>query len=183
MPPFDLRTERLTLRDWRSEDADDFHRLHCDPLVMATLGPLRDTDYTVNLIADLQERSKRNGGYTYWAVERREDGRVLGFCGLDRRHEDPIRGLLEIGWRLASDCWGHGYAREAALAARDWGRAQFPEEEIVAITAETNTRSRGLMSRLGMAHRPELDFDHPNVADGSALKRHVVYSTGKARDG
>lgn len=183
MPPFELRTERLTLRDWCAEDVGDFHRLHCDPLVMATLGPLRDADYTVNLIADLQDRAKRNGGYTYWAVERREDGRVLGFCGLDRGYEGPIRGMLEIGWRLASDCWGRGYAREAALAARDWGHAQFPEEEIVAITAETNTRSRALMSRLGMVHLPDLDFDHPNVADGSDLKRHVVYSTGTAGRG
>ena len=168
-------TDRLILRDWREGDAEDFHRLHCDPKVMATLGPVREMDYTTGLIADLQQRSRRNGGYTYWAVERRDDGRVIGFCGLDRGHEEPIVGALEIGWRLASDCWGQGYAVEAARAALDWARSEFPAEPVVAITAEINERSRALMERLGMRYQPSMDFEHPNVADDSPLKRHVVY--------
>lgn len=172
---FHLETERLVLRDWREGDAEDFHRLHCDPQVMATLGPVRGMDYTTGLIADLQARSRRNGGFTYWAVERREDRRVIGFCGLDRGHEEPIVGALEIGWRLASDCWRQGYAVEAARAALAWARQTFPTEPVVAITAEINDRSRGLMEKLGMHYRPGMDFDHPGVAEGSPLKRHVVY--------
>lgn len=142
---------------------------------MATLGPVREIDYTTALIVDLQERSRRNGGYTYWAVERREDGRVIGFCGLDRGHEKPIEGALEIGWRLASDCWRQGYAVEAARASLAWARHTFPSEPVVAITAAINERSRALMEKLGMRYRQEMDFDHPNVAEGSPLKRHVVY--------
>lgn len=172
---FHLETERLVLRDWREEDAEDLHRLHCDPQVMATLGPVREMDYTTGLIADLQQRSQRNGGFTYWAVERREDRRVIGFCGLDRGHEGPIVGALEIGWRLASDCWRQGYAAEAAQASLAWARQSFPSEPVVAITAKTNERSRALMERLGMHYRPDMDFDHPNVAADSPLKRHVVY--------
>lgn len=172
---FHLETERLILRDWREEDAVDFHRLHCDPEVMATLGPVREMDYTTGLIADLRARSQRNGGFTYWAVERREDRRVIGFCGLDRGHEEPIVGALEIGWRLASDCWRQGYAGEAARASLAWAGQALPAEPVVAITAEINARSRALMERLGMRYRPGMDFDHPNVAEGTLLKRHVVY--------
>ncbi|MDE1468153.1 GNAT family N-acetyltransferase [Aurantiacibacter sp. D1-12] len=175
MTEFRHETERLVLRDWRESDAQDFHRLHCDPQVMATLGPLRDMDYTTNLITDLQNRAKRNGGHTYWAVERKEDGRVIGFCGLDRGYEGTIVGELEIGWRLASDCWGAGYATEAAEACVSWARDHKPGERIVAITAETNTASRALMTRIGMEHCPALDFEHSHVAEGDPLRPHVVY--------
>lgn len=170
-----LGTDRLVLRDWQVEDSDDFHRLHSDPKVMATLGEVRDMAYTKGLIADLQGRSRRNGGYTYWAIERRDNRRVIGFCGLVRGYEGPIVGELEIGWRLASDCWGQGYALEAARSALDWARLEFPSKRVVAITAAINERSRALMKKLGMRHLPTLDFDHGKVAVGSALRRHVVY--------
>lgn len=170
-----METERLVIRDWRGGDADDFHRLHCDPKVMATLGPVRGMDYTTGLIADLQQRAERNGGHTYWAVERKADGRVIGFCGLDRGYEGTVVGELEIGWRLASDCWGKGYATEAAKACVDWARENRPGERIVAITANINANSRALMRRIGMEHRPDMDFDHNNVAEADPLRPHVVY--------
>ena len=176
MADFRLETERLVLRDWRDSDAEDFHRLHSDLKVMETLGPVREMSYTTDLIVDLRERSRRNGGFTYWAVELREDGRVIGFCGLDRGHEGPIVGELEIGWRLASDCWGRGYATEGALACLAWANANLPGERCVAITAAINTRSRRLMERIGMTRRPELDFDHAGVAPGSGLRAHVTYA-------
>lgn len=172
---FRLETDRLILRDWRADDAQDFHQLHCDPKVMATLGPAREMAYTTNLIADLQQRALRNGGHTYWAAERKDDGRIIGFCGLDRGYEGTIIGELEIGWRLASDCWGSGYATEAALACVDWARANRPGERIVAITAQGNLNSRALMERIGMEHVPALDFEHSKLAAGDPLRPHVVY--------
>ncbi|WP_114521176.1 GNAT family N-acetyltransferase [Altererythrobacter sp. ZODW24] len=172
---FRLETERLAMRDWREDDLDDFHRLHVDQEVMATLGPLKTREETAALIADLQGRSARNGGYTYWPLERQEDSRVVGFCGLDRGYEGPIVGELEIGWRIASDCWRRGYAAEAARACLAWAGANFPHERVVAITARINQASRGLMGRLGMQYRPDMDFDHPKLADGDPLRPHVTY--------
>lgn len=175
MAEFRHETERLILRDWREEDASDFHRLHCDPQVMATLGPIGNLAYTVDLITELQNRAQRNGGHTYWAVERKIDKRVIGFCGLDRGHEGTIVGELEIGWRLASDCWGQGYAREGALASLDWVNRHRPSERVVAMTAHINMRSRGLMERLGMTHRPDMDFHHSSLPEDDPLRPHVVY--------
>lgn len=142
---------------------------------MATLGPLKTRVETAALIADLRERSVRNGGHTYWPVERREDGRVIGFCGLDRGYEGPIVGELEIGWRIASDCWRRGYAIEAAQACLKWAEANFPGERVVAITARINQASRSLMERLGMQHRLDMDFNHPNLAENDPLRPHVTY--------
>lgn len=172
---FRLETERLVMRDWRERDLDDFHRLHIDSEVMATLGPLKTREETAGLIADLQARSARNGGYTYWPLVRREDQRVIGFCGLDRGYEGSIVGELEIGWRIASDCWRRGYAAEAAQACLAWADTNFPGERVVAITARSNQASRGLMERLGMTHRPDMDFDHSKLAKSDPLRPHVTY--------
>jgi len=170
-----LQTERLILRDWSMDDVDDFHRLHVDLQVMATLGRLKTREETAALIEDLMGRSARNGGYTYWPAERANDGRVIGFCGLDRGYEGPIVGELEIGWRLASDCWGKGYASEAALACLEYASTRFPEERVVAITAEINTSSRTLMGRLGMSHAPAMDFLYAKLAADDPLRPHVTY--------
>lgn len=181
MAEFRLETERLRLRDWREEDAGDFHRLHCDPEVMATLGSVRDYQYTVDLIADLKNRARRNGGYTFWALERRSDRRVIGFCGLDRGHEGTIVGELEIGWRLARECWGKGYAREAALACLEWAEQNLSDGRVVAVTSRMNERSRRLMERIGMTHHPELDYEYEGIAAGDPLRPHVTYVKELAR--
>ncbi len=169
-----IETERLVLRDWREDDLDDFHRLGSDPQVMATLGPVMSREQSAALIADLQERAGRFG-HTFWAVERKADGRVIGFTGLVRANVAPVAGELEIGWRLAADCWGGGYATEAARASLAWAREHRPGERIIAMTAIHNHPSRKVMERLGMTYRPELDFDHPRVAPGDPLRAQVVY--------
>ena len=174
MAEFRLETERLILRDWRVEDIDDFHRLGSDPEVMATLGPLMSRDETAVVIGRFQERANRYG-HTLWAAERREDSRVLGFIGAQRGAIPQIAGELEIGWRLARDAWGHGYATEGAKATVDWLAENRPGEPVVAITARINARSQAVMERLGMTYRPERDFDHPSIAEGDPLRPHVVY--------
>jgi len=174
MAEFRLKTERLILRDWRDSDLDDFHRLGSDPEVMKTLGPLMSREQTADFIQELQRRASRYG-HTVWAVERKEDQRVLGFTGLIRGQNAPIVGELEIGWRLASDCWGQGYATEAARASVEWARAHCPDRVLVAITSVGNRASRAVMERLGMTYNPTRDFDHPKVPEGDPLRPHVLY--------
>ncbi len=101
----------------------------------------------------------REHGHTFWAVERKEDNAVLGFCGLKRctSKGGPI-GAMEAGWRLREDAWGRGYAKEAAVASLNLAFGQFGAEEVIALTVEGNAASRGLMERLGMRRREERDF-------------------------
>ena len=174
MADFRLETERLILRNWRDEDFAALHAVCTCPEVMATIGPLHDAAKTQGLLGRLQERQRRHG-CTFWAMERKDDGRVIGFCGVSRGTVPQIEEELEIGWRLAFDCWGQGYAREAAQATLRWVAGTFPGEGVWAITARTNTRSQGLMKRLGMGYREGMDFAHPAVADDSPLKPHVTY--------
>ena len=170
-----IATERLILRSWEDRDRAPFAAMGQDPEVMATLGPLlsrAESDAVIDRLRGIDVEH----GHTFWAVERREDGATLGFCGLVRgRPGTPIVGEPEIGWRLARAAWGKGYAREAAAASLAWAWANLPDPQVAAITTPGNVRSWGLMERLGMARDPAGDFEHPMVPDGSPLKPHLTY--------
>lgn len=171
---FRLETERLVIRSWRDEDIAAFHAICRDPVVMATLGPVMTLAETEALVA--RERAfEAELGHTFWVVERRADQRLIGKCGVIRGRVEPILNLPEIGWRLAADCWGQGYISEAARACAAWFFANRADEAIWAITSSANLRSRAVMERLGMAYQPGLDFDHPRLAPGDSLLRHVTY--------
>ncbi|HIC80883.1 MAG TPA: N-acetyltransferase, partial [Kiloniellaceae bacterium] len=86
--------------------------------------------------------------------------------------QDPI---VEVGWRLAREYWGKGYATEGARACLRFGFEELGLKEIVSFTATTNLPSQRVMQRLGMTHDPVGDFDHPALPKGHRLERHVLY--------
>lgn len=168
-----IHTDRLILRCWTEADRAPFHAMCNDPRVMAFLGPIQSHEESEAAI-HRQQALQAEHGHCFWAIERREDGRFLGFCGLKPGAEDtPIAGEIEIGWRLAFDHWGHGYAAEAARASLDWGWRHLGSASIAAITVRENRRSWGLMERLGMTRVADGDFDHPAALP--SLRAHVTY--------
>lgn len=174
MAEFTLPTARMQLREWRDDDFAALHALCTDSRVMATIGPLHDEARTTALLGRLQQR-QANDGSTFWAMELAGSHRVVGFCGIAMGTVPQIADKLEIGWRLAADCWGQSLAREAAEASLAWARRERAGQTIWAITSVGNTRSRGLMERLGMTRRVDLDFNHPAVPPDSPLLPHVTY--------
>lgn len=113
-------------------------------------------------------------GWGFWPVEERASGRFIGFVGLHVPSDElPFSPCVEIGWRLAKSYWGLGYATEAARAVITFGFEQLHVGELVAFTAIANLKSRAVMERLGMQFSAE--FDHPQVAMESGLRRHVLY--------
>jgi RimJ/RimL family protein N-acetyltransferase len=102
--------------------------------------------------------------------------RLAGFVGLaEPRFEAHFTPAVEIGWRLAREHWGKGYATEAAHATLAFGFGELGLDEIVSFTAVGNGRSRSVMERLRMTHDPADDFDHPHVPQGHPLRRQVLY--------
>ena len=157
--PFHHETERLILRDWREEDWAPFWEGTNTPAVMQWLGGVADEETRAAARGRL-ETYQRDFGHTFWVVERKEDGAILGFCGLKRcTDENGPFGMVEVGWRLREDAWGKGYAKEAAAASLDLSFDRFGSQETIAITVRGNKASWGLMERLGMARRPDLDFN------------------------
>jgi RimJ/RimL family protein N-acetyltransferase len=171
-----IETERLLIRAWRDEDLDPFVRHTNTPAVMRWLGGVQDPEA---LKARWRERVmawQETRGFTFWAVERKADGALLGFCGLkliDAPGSGAIAGVHEIGWRLREDAWGQGYAREAASACLDFAFARLAAPRVVAITVPGNRASRGLMRRLGMRRRDDLDYEDPRF--GPELNPTIVY--------
>lgn len=170
-----IETERLILRDWRDGDAEAFFAGTNTPAVMRWLGGVMDAEGQAALLARVQG-CRAAHGHCFWIVERKSDGAVLGFCGLKRADApgSSVTGAMEVGWRLREDAWGHGYAKEAAIASIGAAFDRFGANEVVALTVEGNSASWGLMERLGMRRRPDLDYVDPRFE--TPLRDTIVYA-------
>jgi len=169
-------TERLRLRTWNLADRAEYARHLNTEAVTRHVGGLQ-TDEEMAAAFDRIDGYQRDFGHTFWAVERKSDGAFLGFCGLKRANIPgaEVHDKVEIGWRLREDAWGQGFAKEAAEAALDWAWANLDAPRIVSFTIPANEASWGLMERLGMTRRPDLDFAHPAFAADHPLSAHIVY--------
>ena len=185
-----LTTPRLLLRPWRDDDVDAFAAMFDDPAVMEFLTPARgrmsacaETDRAaIEAIVERVRAHFDRHGFGWWAAELKETQAFIGFIGLSHiPFEAHFTPAVEIGWRLASAYWGQGYAAEGARAALAAAFTQLSLAEIVAITVPANARSRRLMERIGMTHDPADDFDHPRLAEGHPLRRHVLYRIARAQ--
>lgn len=173
-----IETERLRLRTWDDGDGAAFGAATNTPTVMRWLGGIADPATFEAIEARVQAEQAAHG-HCFWIVERKDDGRMLGFCGLKIASDAgaPIEGEVEVGWRLREDAWGQGYAKETARACLDWAWLNTAAPRVVAITVPGNRASWGLMERLGMTRRPDLDFAHPQFPPEHELSRHITYVT------
>jgi RimJ/RimL family protein N-acetyltransferase len=177
----DYRMPRLLLRRWRESDRDPFARLNADPEVMAHFPGVLDRAASDALV-DRIEAHFAEHGFGLWVVEVRVAEPFIGFVGLARVGFDAhFTPAVEIGWRFARSAWGHGYATEGAREACRIAFEELRLSEIVSFTVPANTRSRAVMDRIGMTHDPSDDFDHPKLAEGHPLRRHVLYRLSAAR--
>jgi ribosomal-protein-alanine N-acetyltransferase len=171
----EIRTERLRLRPWLPADRKPFASLNADPRVMEYFpGPLSRVE-SDGFAARIETRFAERG-FGLWAVEVPGVAPFAGFIGLSvpgfEAHFTPC---VEIGWRLAAEHWGRGYATEGAGAVLAFGFGTLEIPEIVSFTAVGNIRSRRVMEKIGMTYRPTDDFDHPTFAVGHRLRRHALY--------
>jgi RimJ/RimL family protein N-acetyltransferase len=174
-----IETARLILRAFRDEDREAFAAINGDSRVADWLGGVRDRAASDALIDRINAGIMENG-YDFWAAERKADGLLVGMIGLRMELHDPPAPCLEMGWRLAVAAQGQGLATEGAAAALAWGFSTQPVDEILAWTAKTNLASQAVMRRIGMTPQPERDFDHPRLATGHPLRRHVVFAARRA---
>ena len=163
------------MRPWREADLEPFAELNADPEVMEFFhAPLtrEQSDAHVDRIrAGFDEH-----GWGLWAAERLDSGAFIGFIGLTVPSFDaPFLPGVEVGWRLARQHWGHGFATEGGRASLAFAFDALGLDEVLSFTTVENRRSRRVMEKLGLHHHPDLDFDHPNVPEGSRIRPHVYY--------
>lgn len=176
-----LETRRLLLRPWRGEDLGPFARMCADARVMAFFPRRLNADEASAMVERIRVNFERDG-FGLWALEEKGGAPFVGLAGLNvpafTAHFTPC---VEIGWRLAADAWGRGFATEAARAALRFGFEEKLLQEIVSFTVVANVRSRAVMERLGMQRDPAEDFEHPALPLGHPLRPHVLYRLQRRR--
>jgi len=177
--PLELGTARLRLRRWLPEDRSAFAAINADPRVMAHF-PETLTREESDAMADRIAAHFDAHGFGLWAVEIHGVTPFAGFVGLSvPRFDAHFMPAIEIGWRLAADRWGRGYATEGATAVLAFAFGALGLDEVVSFAVPANTPSRRVMERLGMTHDPADDFDHPNRPPPT--RRHVLYPIRRER--
>jgi ribosomal-protein-alanine N-acetyltransferase len=172
-----LATERLILRQWKSEDNIPFAELNACKDVMEyfpnTLTEIESTNLALKLSQLISER-----GWGLWAVEEKQTNKFMGFVGLHNSPEElEINPATEIGWRLSKQFWGKGYATEAADKVLEFAFSDLNIASVVSFTAVVNKPSVKVMERIKMTNT-EQNFQHPLV-NNIKLKEHVLYKITK----
>jgi len=170
-----LSNSRVRLRPWRGEDREAFAVLNCDPRVMEFFASPLSRRESDAMIEDIQKHFNQHG-FGLWALEIPDVAPFIGFAGLAvKTFPAPFTPCVEVGWRLAFEHWGRGYATEAARLALGYAFGTLALADVVSYTSVTNRRSRAVMERLRMRRDPAEDFDHPALPEGHPLQRHVLY--------
>lgn len=177
-----LHTERLILRPPALDDLPwILERMNTLAVMRYLGGSVCEPDDVARGLAD-DISAFANGGHRRWTIWLREENCRIGRCGLFRVRTaaapDALRGQSEIGWTLADDYWGRGYASEAARAVLDFAFAETDCAEVFSQTSVSNGPSTRMMPRLGLKRREELDYVDPDYP--AADNPTTVWSITKA---
>ena len=173
-----LETERLRLRSWIESDRHLFREINADTKVMEFFA-FRRSHAEADALLEKINSSIRETGLGFYCLELKETSEPVGFCGLSLANMPDIfpAETVEIGWRLATRFWGHGYVTEAGRALLDFAFREKSIPAVLAFAVAANRRSTAVMERIGMRPCRYMDFDHPRVPETHPhLKRHFVYA-------
>ena len=155
MKGISLETERLVLRWFRESDFAEFFEMSSDPQVMQFLGgkPLTEIEAWKNMAAYMGHWYFR--GYGVWAVEEKSSGKLVGRIGF----MDPAGWPgFELGWTLARQSWGKGYATEGASRALEYAFTEMNRDHVISLIAPENVNSIKVAQRLGEKVEGETEF-------------------------
>lgn len=179
-----LKTARLWLRPPAPADLPALCAMNADPEVMRFFpAPMRPAE--VEAMLGRIDAHWARCGFGFWAVERAADAEVIGLVGLAEVNfalpgrpwppPEGARPAVEVGWRLVPQAWGQGFAREGAAEALRFAFDGIALHEVLSFTVPANTRSWGLMERLGLRRDHAGGFEHPRLPVGHPLRPHVLY--------
>ena len=151
---------------------------NADPKVMEFMPKVLSRQESHSLVERIESNFTEHG-FGLFAAELVNSQTFIGFIGLAiPRFQASFTPCVEIGWRIAFEHWGNGYATEGARAVLEFAFTELTLREVVSFTVTANLRSRRVMERIGMKFIEE--FDHPSLPEGHLLKRHVLYAITKA---
>lgn len=144
-------TERLTMRQYTYEDAQQLCTIIGDAETMRYYEKPYD-EAGVRRWIEWNLDNYESLGFGLWALERKEDGRLIGDCGITMQIIDH-RIVPEIGYHVHKAFWKQGYASEAARACRDWIFLHTPFQTVYSYMNAENTASCRVAEKNGMTYR------------------------------
>jgi RimJ/RimL family protein N-acetyltransferase len=143
----EVRTERLLMRGWRDEDLDAWSRIAADPEVSRMIGDERPKTRP----EAWGQMAFMGGhwmlkGFGHWVLQEQGSGEMVGHAGLLYPPDWPD---LEVGWTVAREHWGKGYAPEAGRAACRWAHDVLGARHIVSLILPSNANSIRVAEKLG----------------------------------
>lgn len=172
-------SQRLTLRPFTSDEVDDMAAMNADRRVMEFFPKAMKHEESAAFVNRIMRHQKRHG-FSLYALRLKDDESFCGFAGLlTAEFKAAFAPAVEIGRRLPYAFWGQGLAPEAARACLKHAFQKLQLDEIVSFTAMQNLRSMRVMEKIGMHRDLQGDSDHPNLAPGHWLARHVLYRLGR----
>lgn len=153
--PVKFDTTRLLAERLREEHQVEIHRMHRDPVQMATLGGVRSEVETEAYMVRNLEHWERYG-FGVWMMRDRVDGRVTGRAHLRHLFVEGID-EIEVGYSFYPAYWGLGLATEAAKACLDLARKSLNVPSVIAVTLPDNARSQRVLAKLGMVTQRQVE--------------------------
>lgn len=146
-----LETERLMLREMNQEDYEALCRMLQDEEVMYAYEHAFEEEEAHQWL-DRQIQRYQEFGYGLWAVILKENGEMIGQCGITRQECDG-KMVLEVGYLFEKAYWHCGYATEAAAACKEYAFEKLGAKEVYSIIRDNNRASQNVAKRNGMECR------------------------------
>ena len=164
-----LETERLFLRKMTMGDFDALYAVLSDPEIMQHYPYSFDEERVRSWIERNMDRYK-DDGFGLWAVCLKDTGEMIGDCGLTLQNIDGQM-LPEIGYHIRRDQQRKGYAKEAAMAVRDWafGNTEYPA--LYSYCKYTNMGSFKTAESIGMHFEKEYEDEANKITHVSVIRR------------
>jgi RimJ/RimL family protein N-acetyltransferase len=168
---FPIETPRLRLRPLESSDVDALAEIYLHPDVARWIGAHTKSDVAWEIAQHVEHQARF--GWSFWAVEDRGSGRLIGDCGLQLlEHRGPE---IELGYDFDPDVWGRGLATEAAREVMRLAFGPLKIEHVIAVVKPEHTASQRVLEKAG------LERAGPREAYGESMLLYEARSSGRAR--
>ena len=158
-------TERLTLRHFHVLDVDPMLQVFGDPEVMRFGNGVQNKEWVQAWLRSCLERYYQTWGFGPYAVVKKQDQDLIGYCGLYFFPDINGQPEVEIGYRLIRSAWGKGYATEAACAVREYAFHTLGIKRLIAMIDPSNVASIRVAEKIGMHYEQDVMFEgytHPD---------------------
>jgi len=162
-----INTERLLLRPLKIADAEDVFEWVSDDRVSRYM--VYNTYENIEQVRKWLEFVEKDTSTYNFGFERLSDGKLIGSGDIGR---DSKTGYWGFGYNFRYDCWGKGYATEAAMAMIKYARESFGASHFTASHAEPNLASGHVMEKCGLHFSGCGEFQK---LDGSCKMKSMIY--------